>query len=49
VRDARIVTSVFGLDAAAREAVMRWRFQPGMQHGKPVACWVVVPVRFRLH
>jgi TonB family protein len=33
---------------AALEAVRKWRFKPAFSNGKPVACWVVVPVRFTL-
>ncbi len=36
------------LDAAAREAVSRWRFRPGMQDGQPVDVWMTIPIRFRL-
>ena len=37
------------LDRAALDAVRRWRFRPAQQAGKPVAGWVLVPVRFELH
>jgi protein TonB len=33
---------------AVREAVQRWRFEPGKLAGKPVAAWVVQPLRFDL-
>lgn len=36
------------LDAAAREAVQRWRFVPAKQGGQPVAAAVIVPVVFKL-
>lgn len=36
------------LDRAALDAVRRWEFKPATLKGKPVACWVVVPVAFRL-
>ncbi len=37
------------LDAAARETVeRRWRFQPAVERGMPVARRVAVPIRFRL-
>ncbi|WP_242107287.1 poly-beta-1,6-N-acetyl-D-glucosamine biosynthesis protein PgaD [Luteimonas aquatica] len=35
------------LDRAARDAVMRWRFNPAMREGKPVASTVLVPVEFK--
>lgn len=36
------------LDAAAREAVQRWRFVPAKQGGQPVAAAVIVPIVFKL-
>jgi protein TonB len=36
------------LDSAAREAVLRWKFEPGRRGDTPVACRVTVPVHFRL-
>jgi protein TonB len=37
------------LDASARETVeRRWRFQPAVERGTPVARRVAVPIRFRL-
>jgi len=36
------------LDAAAEEAVRKWKFFPGRQDGRAVAAWVIVPVRFSL-
>lgn len=35
------------LDRAVLEAVRKWRFEPAMQNGKPVAGAVVLPVDFR--
>ena len=37
-----------GLDEKAIEAVMRWRFRPGMKGGRPVATQATVEVTFRL-
>lgn len=34
------------LDRAALEAVRRWRFQPAVRNGQPVAASVVVPLEF---
>lgn len=34
------------LDQAAVSAVRRWRFQPALQHGRPVAQTIQVPVMF---
>jgi len=48
VGETRIVKSIPALDAAAAECVMRWRFKPGMSHGKPVAVWVGIPIKFSL-
>lgn len=36
------------LDAAAQEAVKRWRFLPARQGDKAVAAWVLVPLVFKL-
>ena len=36
------------LDQAALEAVRRAAFTPALRDGKPVACRIVIPVRFRL-
>jgi len=37
------------LNPAASDAVRKWVFKPAMAHGKPVAVWVTIPVRFTLH
>ena len=49
VADTHIVKSLPGLDEAAIASVRQWRFKPALAHGKPVAVWVAVPVRFSLH
>ncbi len=36
------------LDRSARAAVARWRFVPAREGERPVAAWVLVPVRFVL-
>jgi protein TonB len=36
------------LDAAAMDAVRRWRFEPARRGTEPVAMWVLLPVEFRL-
>lgn len=36
------------LDAAALDAVRRWRFVPARQGAQPVAAWVLVPITFTL-
>lgn len=36
------------LDRAAREAVQKWRFEPGTRNGEPFAAWGLVPISFRL-
>jgi len=36
------------LDRAAVEAVSQWTFEPAKSKGKPVAVWIVIPVKFRL-
>ncbi|NUQ80088.1 MAG: energy transducer TonB [Bacteroidetes bacterium] len=37
-----------GCDEAATEAVMKAKFKPGSQRGKPVKVWLTIPVRFKL-
>jgi periplasmic protein TonB len=36
------------LDAAAADAVRRWRFEPARRGSEPVPMWVLLPVEFRL-
>lgn len=36
------------LDAAAREAVARWRFVPARRGDKPVEAWLLIPIAFSL-
>jgi TonB family protein len=48
VADARPRSPRPPFDAAAVEAVLRWRFQPARRAGQPVRVWVEVPVRFEV-
>lgn len=49
VRNIRVLQSLgLGLDEKASEAVMRWRFRPGLFDGKPVATEATVQVNFQL-
>jgi TonB family protein len=49
-RDIRVSRSVgLGLDEKAIEAVKKWKFEPGMKDGHPVAVGVNVEVNFRLY
>jgi TonB family protein len=48
VKDTRVVKSVPALDAAAVASARLWSFKPGMLHGRPVAVWVAVPIKFSL-
>lgn len=36
------------LDRAARDAVMKWRFEPGRRNGEPFAAYGLVPIAFKL-
>jgi len=48
-RDIHVVRQLgLGLDEKAIEAVMKWRFRPGMRGGHPVATQAQVEVNFRL-
>jgi TonB family protein len=38
-----------GLDEKALEAVRRWRFEPGLKDGRPVAVQINIEVNFRLY
>src|SRR6516225_4937151 len=49
-RDIRVTRPLgMGLDQKAIEAVNRWRFEPAMKDGKPVAVQINVEVNFRLY
>lgn len=50
VHDTRVQRSLgMGLDQKAIEAVRKWRFEPAMKDGHPVAVQVNVEVNFRLY
>jgi TonB family protein len=49
VPDTRVKKSIPMLDAAAKAAVIQWKFTPATRLGQPVACWIEVPVKFSLH
>ena len=36
------------LNKSAVDAVMQARFSPAIQNGKPLACWITVPISFKL-
>lgn len=49
-RDIRIARGLgLGLDDKAVESVSRWRFEPAMKEGQPVAVQINVEVNFRLY
>jgi TonB family protein len=49
-RDVKIARSLgMGLDQKAIEAVRRWKFEPALKDGKPVAVQINVEVNFRLY
>jgi protein TonB len=48
-KDVRVKRALgLGLDQKAMEAVMKWRFKPGIRDGKPVPVIATVEVNFRL-
>ena len=49
VREAHAERSVPVLDQAAEAAVRKWTFKPAMAGGKPVDCWMRIPIKFSLH
>jgi periplasmic protein TonB len=49
-RNVHVVRSLgMGLDEKAIEAVSKWRFEPGLKNGYPVAVQIAVEVVFRLY
>jgi len=48
VLDAKVLRSIPLLDAAAVDAVRRWRYTPTLLNGKPVAVVMTVTVNFQL-
>lgn len=49
-RDIKVARSLgMGLDQKAVEAVRRWKFEPAMKDGRPVAVQINVEVNFRLY
>jgi TonB family protein len=49
-RDIKVTRPLgMGLDQKAIEAVNRWRFEPAMKDGRPVAVQINVEVNFRLY
>lgn len=49
-RDAKVARSLgMGLDEKALDAVRRWKFEPAMKDGRPVAVQVNVEMNFRLY
>ncbi len=48
VQEARVLQGIEGLNDAAIEAVMQWKFTPAKQRDVPVPVRIVVPIRFVL-
>lgn len=36
------------LDEAAKKTVKTWKFLPASKNGEPFACWVNIPIKFKL-
>jgi len=49
VSRARVIQSIPLLDAAARDAVNEWLFQPALKRGRPVSSIAHAPVRFHIY
>jgi len=49
VERAEIERSIPLLDQAALETARLWTFDPARVAGRPVAVWIAIPFRFRLH
>ena len=49
-REIKVARSLgMGLDQKAIEAVRKWKFEPAMKDGRPVAVQINVEVNFRLY
>jgi len=49
VREVRVLKGLpMGLDAAAKFAVMQWKFRPATRRGEPVDAYLTITVQFRL-
>ncbi len=48
VVEAQVVQGVQGLNQAAIDAVMKWKFKPARQRDVPVPVRIVIPIRFSL-
>jgi periplasmic protein TonB len=49
VRDVEVVKGLgLGLDQATLDAVRQWRFSPAALHGRPVAVYYHLTVRFTI-
>ncbi|HYQ90461.1 MAG TPA: energy transducer TonB [Candidatus Binatia bacterium] len=47
-KKAVIASGPNGLSEGVVDAVLRWRFRPGLSNGTPVEVWVEIPISFRL-
>ena len=49
-KDIRVQRALgMGLDRKALEAVRRWRFEPAMKNGRPVAVQINIELNFHLY
>jgi len=47
-RKAVIIAGPKGLTDGVVDAVLRWKFKPGLTNKVPVEVWVEIPISFRL-
>ena len=46
VKKIKVISAPPGMSEPVIEAVRKWRFKPAREHGRPVAVWIEMPIRF---